>query len=375
MPLTKASGIEARLDEVDFFFNDASLRRMLRQALAGMPDVERALGRLTVGRGGPRDLAAIQLGLTCGRTIGQLLAADQSLGGLPLNVAAARETLATADQVLMPLLQAALADELPLLARDGGFVRAGYSTTLDDNRALRDATRQVIADLQVKYADLAGIKSLKIRHNNVLGYFIEVTSSNAGVLQAAELAGTFIHRQTVASAVRFVTTELAALEERIAAAADRAIAIEQEIFAELVAAVSARRSILAGIAEAVSAIDVSAGLAELATQRRYVRPKVDDSQSFDIRAGRHAVVEAMLKDRAETAFACGCSPDPIWPASRRSCARTPSSSFWRRWAPSCRRIRPMPASSTGCSAGSVRPTIWPGDARLSWSRWWRRRRF
>ena len=167
---------------------------------------------------------------------------------------------------------------------------------------MRDETRHVIAGLQGKYADLSGIKSLKIRHNNVLGYFIEVTAANAVTLQAPELAGIFIHRQTVANAMRFVTTELASLEERIAAAADRALAIEQDIFTQLVAVVCGQGTNIAEIAAAVSALDTSAALAELAVRHRYVRPAVDISQAFDIRSGRHPVVEAMLADRAEGSF-------------------------------------------------------------------------
>ena len=197
-----------------------------------MPDIERALGRLSLGRGGPRDLAAIRDGLSCAMALARSLSAHQGLGGLPQNIAASCAVLAAADAALAAELGRALADELPLLARDGGFVRPGYLADLDDNRALRDATRQVIAGLQTQYAEDSGIKSLKIRHNNVLGYFIEVTAQHAGVLQARP--GTFIHRQTVASAMRFVTTELAELEQRIAAAGDRALAMELEIFAALV---------------------------------------------------------------------------------------------------------------------------------------------
>ena len=301
-PLAEAAAIDLRLDEVAFFHGDARLRETIRDRLKGMPDLERSLGRLSVGRGGPRDLAAIRGGLSCARSLAAAIGEDRVLDGPPANIAKAKAVMNTADPHLVSRLDAALADDLPLLARDGGFVRPGYSAELDGHRALRDETRQVIAALQGKYADLSGIKSLKIRHNNVLGYFIEVTAANAVTLQSAELSGTFIHRQTVANAMRFVTTELASLEERISAAADRALAIEQDIFAQLVEAACGGRAEIAAVAEAASALDVAAGLAELAAHRRYIRPRIDGSQAFDIRSGRHPVVETMLGDRADGSF-------------------------------------------------------------------------
>ena len=301
-PLAEPNAITARLDEVSFFAAAPALRREIREALASMPDLERALGRLSVGRGGPRDLAAIRDGLACAASLAGRIDAASDLGGLPANTAACRDAMAAADRELIASLEAALAGDLPLLARDGGLVRPGYLAELDDNRALRDETRQVIAGLQVKYAEITGIKSLKIRHNNVLGFFIEVTAQHAGVLQAADQAATFIHRQTVANAMRFVTTELASLEQRISAAASRALAIEQDIFAQLVQQVTSRSAALSRVAEATAALDVAAALAELAERRRYVRPKVDLSMAFDIRSGRHPVVEAMLQDHAAQSF-------------------------------------------------------------------------
>ncbi|MGL4526948.1 MAG: DNA mismatch repair protein MutS, partial [Aestuariivirga sp.] len=299
-PLADSDAVATRLDEIDFFLAAPSLRSTLQAALKAMPDIERALGRLSLGRGGPRDLAAIRDGLSCAMALARSLSAHQGLGGLPQNIAASCAVLAAADSALAAELRRALADELPLLARDGGLVRSGYLADLDANRELRDATRQVIAGLQTQYAEDSGIKSLKIRHNNVLGYFIEVTAQHAGVLQARP--GTYIHRQTVASAMRFVTTELAELEQRIAAAGDRVLAMELEIFAALSARVVDQRDRLAVIAGAIAAIDVASSLAELAETNRYVRPKVDSSKAFEIRAGRHPVVEAMLRERAESNF-------------------------------------------------------------------------
>jgi DNA mismatch repair protein MutS len=301
-PLADAAAIEARLDEVSFFAGARDLRAETRQALAAMPDLERALSRVSVGRGGPRDLAAIRDGLGSAEALGSRLVAGAALDVHPANIAAARAVLTDIPHALMADLANALADDLPLLARDGGFVREGHIAELDENRKLRDDTRQVIAGLQGKYAEATGIRTLKIRHNNILGYFIEVTAQNAATLQSPELTGTFIHRQTVASAMRFVTTELADLEHRIAAAADRALAIELDIFDRMVKSVIAESQAISRVAEAASSLDVASSLAELAERRRYVRPRIDASTAFEIRAGRHPVVEAMLQERAEASF-------------------------------------------------------------------------
>jgi DNA mismatch repair protein MutS len=306
-PLADPALIAGRLDALGFFKEAPELRRDIRSALAELPDIERSLGRLTVGRGGPRDIAAIGAGLAGAAILAERLRHATGLAGLPEDIDRQGAVLAGADESLREAIRDALSDEVPLQARDGGFVRPGFIAELDQNRALRDETRQVIATLQSRYADETGIRNLKIRHNNILGYFIEVTSQNAAVLQQPPASGRFFHRQTVANATRFVTEELSALEQRIAAAAGRALAIEQEVFANLVARVVARRDHLSQLAAAVAAIDVAAGLAELAERRRYVRPLVDDSMAFDIRGGRHPVVEAVLEDQAASFVANDCN--------------------------------------------------------------------
>ncbi len=301
-PLAEPEAIANRLDEVAYFHNSAAMRAKVRECLANMPDIERSLGRLTVGRGGPRDLSTIRTGLSCAWDLGDQLAAGNGLAGIPANVESWRTAIGETDRDLIECLTLALADDLPVFARDGGFVSTGYLPELDHNRLLRDQTRQVIAELQVKYAEEAGIKGLKIRHNNFLGYFIEVAAQNASALQAPSHAATFIHRQTVANAMRFVTAELAGLEQRIAAAADRALALELEIFEKLVNQVTTQSPAISRIAEAIAGIDVAASLAELAERQHYVRPRIDNSLTFDIRAGRHPVVEAMLAKFASGSF-------------------------------------------------------------------------
>ena len=301
-PLADPAAINARLDEIDFLLGASALREDIRFSLAAMPDLERALSRLTLGRGGPRDLASIRDGLACARALGQRLDRHADLGGLPANLQRLRDHLDAAAMGLEDTLRVALDDELPLLARDGGFVRPRYMTALDEHRKLRDETRQVIAGLQNTYAEETGIKSLKVRHNNVLGYYIEVTAQHAAVLQQEKHRAQFIHRQTVASAMRFVTTELASLEERIAAAASRALAIEQEVFERLLSQVREQAGLLSRTAEAVANLDVAQALAELAVVRRLVRPRVDHSMAFEIQGGRHPVVEAMLQQEAAGPF-------------------------------------------------------------------------
>jgi len=301
-PLCDPYAIANRLDDVAHFVNDATLRDDVRKMLAAMPDLERALGRIVIARGGPRDLAGIRDALMIAGHLAHRLGASATISGLPENLEAICETLSWSDLELARDLDAALDAELPLFARDGGFVKPGYSADLDENRSLRDETRHVIAGLQARYCEISGVKSLKVKHNNVLGYFIEVPASAATALQAPDRAGLFIHRQTVASAMRFVTTELASLDQRIAAAAEKALALEQEIFSGLCARVAARRELLSKLADAVAQIDAAAALAEVAERRRYVRPRVDGSTRFSVRGGRHPVVEAVLQDQASGSF-------------------------------------------------------------------------
>jgi DNA mismatch repair protein MutS len=267
-----------------------------------MPDLERALGRIAISRGSPRDLAAIRDGLMIAGHLAHRLSASATIGGLPEGLDRICETLSWSDLDLARELDDALAEELPALARDGGFVKPGYAADLDENLRLRDETRQVIAGLQSRYCEISGVKSLKVRHNNVLGYYIEVPASAAPSLQAPLHQGLFIHRQTMAGAMRFVTPELASLDQRIAAAAEKALALEQEIFTSLSARVTARRDLLSKLADAAAQLDAAAALAEVAERRRYVRPLIDDSTRFSVVAGRHPVVEAALQDSASGSF-------------------------------------------------------------------------
>jgi DNA mismatch repair protein MutS len=199
-------------------------------------------------------------------------------------------------------LAAALVDDPPHLKRDGGFVRPGYREALDTARQLKDDSRQFIAALEARYVEMTGVKTLKIRHNNILGYFIEVTALNAKALTAPPLDDLFRHRQSMANAMRFTTPELAETEGRIASAGQRALSIEEEIFQELATATARNEQTLSRIAAALAEIDHLAGLAELAALESYVRPELGNGRGFEIRGGRHPVVEQALRQSKTGAF-------------------------------------------------------------------------
>lgn len=307
-PLTSPKAIHARLDSVSYFLNEPGLSDALRLELKALPDMPRALSRLAVGRGGPRDMGALQRGFAVARSVYDLLHAKD----LPSELQQAFNALGAIPDDLYEHLDKALADELPLLKRDGGFVRANYHAELDEMRALRDQSRRIIAGLQQDYMDETGIKTLKIKHNNVLGYFIEVTANNAAVMTGSDEAkARFIHRQTMANAMRFTTTELAELETKIANAADRALSIETAIFDALTVEIVLYADLIRAAAAALSIYDVSVALAVLADEQGYCRPVVDDSLAFHIVGGRHPVVEQALRRQAANPFVandCNLSP-------------------------------------------------------------------
>jgi DNA mismatch repair protein MutS len=292
-PLRDPHAIDSRLDAVAFLVDDELLRDDLRSALRSAPDIARAISRLAFGRGGPRDLAAVRAGLEAAERCAGLLRTKAGAIGLPGELDRVAVRLEGVGGELKKMLAAALTDDPPHLKRDGGFVRSGWRPALDEALKLRDDSRRVMAVLEGRYVEMTGIKTLKVRHNNILGYFIEVTQANAKPLTAPPLSATFRHRQTMANAVRFSSDELSETEGRIASAAERALAIEQEVFAELAAAIADHERALCDVAAALAEVDHASALAALAVEQGYVRPLVDDSQV--IRGGRHPVVEQALR--------------------------------------------------------------------------------
>ena len=292
-PLTDPAAIAARHDAVGNLHEANATRMDIRERLKPCPDMARALQRLALDRGGPRDLAAVREALRTAGVIKILLGeANSDLSAQkPELIAKASDDLGDFRDLIRSLDQA-LQAELPLSRRDGGFVASGYSQQLDELRTLRDDSRRHIASLQARYAGETGVANLRIKHNNVLGYFVETGQAQAARLQDDSQ---FVHRQTMANAMRFTTVELSDLEGRILQAGDRALALEQQIFLELQGVVLEASEELAKTAEAIAVIDALSALAELAAANDYVRPQVNGSLAFAIKGGRHPVVERVLR--------------------------------------------------------------------------------
>ena len=309
-PLMDRARINRRLDQVGHFVQFDGAREKLRGSLRQTADIERALSRISVERGGPRDLAAIRDTLAAIPGIRAALLERAALAP----VAETPETLLPAlaeHGPLVDLLRTALGERVPVLVRDGGFVARGYDAKLDELVTLRDESKRLIANLEARYRQETDLGVLKIRHNNVLGYFVEVPPRRAEALGEG-----FIHRQTLASAVRYSTVELGEFESRIRAAAEQALALELRIFEELCRTVLAEAEAIAATARALAVLDVSGALAELAVSRRFCRPAIEDDQTFEIIGGRHPVVEASAPDGELRSFVpndCDLAEDKrIW---------------------------------------------------------------
>ncbi|MGE3771099.1 MAG: DNA mismatch repair protein MutS [Bdellovibrionales bacterium] len=296
-PLCNRTAIEKRLTLVRDFVQLQDLRINMRAALSNCPDIERALTRLSLGRGGPRDLQALATAFNCAQHLRTLFA--KQAGTLSQPLLDIIQNLPDLSR-LHDTLTRALRDELPYMARDGGFIRAGYSAALDELLTLRDDSRRLIANLQAGYVAQSGVPALKIKHNNIFGYFIEVAPAQADKLAAQK--DVFIHRQTLASGVRFTTAELADLDKQVADAADRALALEVKLFEEMVEKVTAATREIRLLAGQLSRLDVSAALAQLAVDEKYVEPQLTDDTTFTIADGRHPVVEAALRRANGPAF-------------------------------------------------------------------------
>ncbi len=298
-----------RQASVAWLLENTRLAADLGGILRASHDVDRALSRLALDRGGPRDMAAIRDTAAIAAKVQERLSGDAP----PSGIASATENL-TGLAEIVDLLDAALVAEPPLLSRDGGYVAPGYDTDLDEARELRDHGRGVIAGMQADYAELAGVSSLKIKHNNVLGYFIETTATHAEKMMAPPLNETFIHRQTTANQIRFTTVKLSEIETRILNAGAHALEIEKRTYAELAAAIIASADRISAMARALAEIDVALSMAALARDEDWCRPELDSSRAFEITGGRHPVVEAALRKSGEPFVAndCDLSAAPIW---------------------------------------------------------------
>ncbi|MEM9708348.1 MAG: DNA mismatch repair protein MutS [Pseudomonadota bacterium] len=300
-PSLDVDEINARLDAVESFIGQPPLASDIRNALRNVPDIERALSRLALDRGGPRDLAAICAALRSATDI-----AEMAKGDWPSEIAAALSDLTALPELLIRL-ESSLAESPPHLARDGNFIAAGVDEALDAARRLRDESRAVIAAMQAEYADDTEVTSLKIKHNNVLGYFIETTATHADRMLSPPLSERYLHRQTTANAVRFTTKDLTELETRILSAAEEALAIEMRLYSALKAEILAVGDTLGALALGLAKLDVATALADLARGQGWCRPHVDHSRDFEIEAGRHPVVEAALDAEGKSFIANDCA--------------------------------------------------------------------
>ncbi|MCV2876021.1 DNA mismatch repair protein MutS [Rhodobacteraceae bacterium XHP0102] len=289
-PSTDLEEITARHDAVQFGVENSAICERLRGMLRNIPDMERALSRLSLDRASPRDIAAIRAGLKGAEEIAHHLG-PAALPSLWTNLV--NDLQGHSD--LIALLQEAVVAEPPLLVRDGGFVAQGYHAELDEMRNLRDEGRGIVGKMQGDYIGETGISSLKIKHNNVLGYFIETTTTHAEKMLSAPLSETFIHRQTTANAVRFTTVALSELETKILNSGARAIEIEKQIFAALRQAILDQFDAVMRASFALASADLYLALAHIAGSQDWVRPVLGKDRDFDIVGGRHPVVEGALR--------------------------------------------------------------------------------
>jgi len=296
-PSRSLDTIKARLDMIGFAVEQSRFRSDLRTHLRKVPDLDRALSRLGLDRGGPRDLAAIRNGLEGAEEIARLMKDFD----LPDALADQAKDLIGHD-ALMTLLDQSLVAEPPLLVRDGGFIAEGHDADLDEARQLRDEGRGVIARMQAEYAQQTGISSLKVKHNNVLGYFIEVTATHAEKMLSPPHSDTFKHRQTTANQVRFTTVPLSEMETRILNAGGRALEIEKRLYEGLKASILAEAPMLSQVSRVLSQLDLTTALADLAVEANWCRPNVDDSRALAITGGRHPVVEQALRTQGGGPF-------------------------------------------------------------------------
>lgn len=312
-PSTNLNVISNRHDAIEHFTANNTLTNTTREVLRRVPDMERSLSRLALDRGGPRDLTSLREGLRQANDLSTTLQSQD----LPEVLQNAMQDM-TGHNLLITLLENALIAEPPLLTRDGGFVAQEYNADLDESRKLRDEGRGVIAAMQAEYATLSGITSLKIKHNNVLGYFVETPASHAEKMLSEPLSDTFIHRQTTANQVRFTTVPLSEMETKILNAGGRALELEKAIFVQLRTAVMDQAAQIAQTAKAIAEVDLASALADIAVGENWVRPTIDASKAFTIEGGRHPVVEQALRRTGDGPFVandCDLGNDtgrPVW---------------------------------------------------------------
>jgi DNA mismatch repair protein MutS len=308
-PLMDKRVINARLDLIDWFIANQSERETLRATLRALPDFARALGRLAAGRGGPRDLAQLRDGLNQAWSLRERLGRLADIPALMTSLLPDME----GHGALIDVLLRALVPSPPLDAGAGGYIAEGYDAALDELRVMSGDGKRAMAMLESRYRDQTGIAALKIKHNNVLGYHIEVSAKNGDTLMAPDSG--FTHRQTLAGVVRFNAPELHELAVKVTQAGSHAIAAEAAHLEELTGLALARARQIACTADALARLDVAAANAERAVESGWSRPRFADEPCFQVEGGRHPVVEAALAKSGARFVAndCALAPDSrLW---------------------------------------------------------------
>ena len=300
-PLMDLDQINFRLDMVGFFKDNPLVLIQAKNILKEVPDMERALARLSVARGGPRDMLAIVSGLK----LIPLLRSELNAEFVPDSLTWQKKQMGEHTSLVGDISHALL-DEVPLLARDGGFVRSGYHADLDELQNMKKNAKKMLADLQAKYTQKTGIQNLKVTFNNLLGYFIEVPARLAQPLLDNKEMG-FIHRQTMVNCVRFTTVELGELETKILHADEKAIALELEIYEQLRERILSQSDAILSATKALATVDVCVALADLALEQNWTRPVLTQGREFEIKSGRHPVVEYALTKEHKTFIPNDCN--------------------------------------------------------------------
>ena len=299
-PLTNIEEINGRLDMIDFLIDSNTVRESIRKILKSSADIDRAKARVILSRGGPRDLESIKLGIEGAHNLDNILD-NKKFEKFPKDFIALKKHLNRCSE-LLNLLKSILSENLPLFVKDGGFVKKGYSKELDEVCSFRDQSRQHILEMEVEERAKTGLTSLKIKYNNVIGYFFEVTQLQKKKFLEIKNAERFIPRQSLKGAARFVTEALSRLSESISNAAEQAIEIELRIFEEIKSLIKAQHDALANISYTLSRLDVASSLAEVSILHNFVRPNILDDQNLEIIGGRHPSVELVMQQNGENKF-------------------------------------------------------------------------
>ncbi len=307
-PLTNLKGITNRLNQVEAFFKNSEKITDVRQKLINILDIERSLNRLNLGRGSPRDLLSISQSLEQIPLVKKIIQSFNKSLDINYNSYFFEELSNLGDyKVLNKELSSAIIESPPYSVKDGGFIAKGYSKELDELVDLAEGAKNQINILQKKYSDETNINSLKVRYNNIAGYFIEVPLRHGNYLlrdkrEVSDAETIFYHRQTMTNSMRFTTDELDIIQAKVIESTDKIKVLELDLFERLVSLLLKEAESLYLSVGAIASIDIASSMAFLALQEKYVRPKIDDSLSFEVVGGRHPIVENSIHKQSSSSF-------------------------------------------------------------------------